>query len=142
MSGIALGSNAIGVVFPAESNHRRSRASTRPPVSTYHRSAAVLLLACAEGRPRSHVALLATGVEVSDDPEVNYFFAGHLAYCGETEAALRYLKLAIDGGYCSFPAIDSDPLFTPLRNSTDFVSTRASAIACRNRFAPMVKTVS
>src|SRR5690348_4575714 len=67
-------------------DHRRSRASRRPPVSTYHRSAAVLLLACAEGRPRSHVALLATGVEVSDDPEVNYFSAGHLAYCGETEA--------------------------------------------------------
>jgi tetratricopeptide (TPR) repeat protein len=98
-----------------------------------------MLLACAQGRPSSEVDVLAKGVEVSDDPEVNYFFAAHLAYCSQPEAAIRYLELAIQGNHCSFPAIDLDPLFDGIRPTPAFARARALAIACRARLEPSAK---
>jgi hypothetical protein len=97
-----------------------------------------MLLACAAHEPESRVKTLATGVEVDDDPEVNYFFAAHLAYCGQTNAALHMLKLAIAGNYCSYPAMDLDPFFDKLRTSPEFARTRASAMACHEKFTTAV----
>jgi hypothetical protein len=64
-----------------------------------------MLLACTRGEPAAEIKSLASKVEVDDDPEVDYLFAGHLAFCGQTEAALKLLKVAIEHNYCSFPAI-------------------------------------
>ena len=55
-----------------------------------------MLLACARGAAPAEIQTLAQNVEIDDDPEMDYMFAGHLAYCGQTEAALRMLKIAID----------------------------------------------
>ncbi len=93
-----------------------------------------MLLACAQHAPSSEIKTLAGGVEVDDDPEVNYFFAGHLAYCGQTEAALRMLKLAVERNYCSYPAMDKDPFFDGLRNNSKFNQIRQAAIACHENF--------
>jgi DNA-binding winged helix-turn-helix (wHTH) protein/TolB-like protein len=93
-----------------------------------------MLLACAQGEPSSEIKALARGVEVDDDPEVNYFFAGHLAYCGQTEAALRMLKLAVERNYCSYPAMDKDPFFNQLRTNPDFNQIRQAAITCHEDF--------
>jgi hypothetical protein len=41
----------------------------------------------------------------------------HLAYCGQTEASLHWLKIAIERHYCSFPALDKDPFFDRLRSN-------------------------
>jgi hypothetical protein len=79
-------------------------------------------------------------VEVSDDPEVNYFFAAHLAYCGQAGASLRFLQLAIDGNHCSYPTMDMDPLFDAIRFSPEFAKTRDAAIACHDRFAAAAKS--
>ena len=56
-----------------------------------------MLLACV-GRPASEIDRLAAGVHSSDDPEANYLFAGHLAYCRQSDEALAMLRRAIEGG--------------------------------------------
>lgn len=94
----------------------------------------VMLQACAQGRPQSEISALASAVQPSDDPEMNYFFSSHLAYCGQTKPALGMLKRAIAGGYCSYPVLDTDPFFAPLRPTPEFAELRSSAIACQNKF--------
>lgn len=93
-----------------------------------------MLLACARHEPESQIRTLAAGVDADDDPEVNYFFAGHLAYCGQTDAALRMLKLAIERNYCSYPTVDRDPFFEKVRTSAQFAEVRAMGIACHENF--------
>lgn len=93
-----------------------------------------MLLACAAGAPEDTVKALATKVEVDDDPEVDYFFAGHLAYCGQSSAALKMLKLAVDHNYCSYPAMDKDPLFDKLRGNAEYQRIRGEAVLCHEDF--------
>lgn len=93
-----------------------------------------MLLACARHEPESQIRSLAAGVEIDDDPEVNYFFAAHLAYCGQTDAAVRMLKLAIERNYCSYPAMDKDPFFNKVRSSPQFSEVRVAGIACHQNF--------
>ncbi len=94
-----------------------------------------MLRACATGAPGTDVAALASAIKPDDDPEVSYLFASHLAYCGQTAAAARMLKAAVDGHYCSYPAVDLDPLFDKVRNSPEFLQVRQAAIACQAAYA-------
>src|SRR5262249_6012453 len=93
-----------------------------------------MLLACARHAPESEIQPLAASVEVDDDPEANYFFAAHLAYCGRAAESLRWLKLAIDGNYCSYPAMDRDPFFDKIRRDPEFVKLRQAGITCHENF--------
>jgi tetratricopeptide (TPR) repeat protein len=93
-----------------------------------------LLLACVGRRSSTEVRTIAAGVRPSEDPEINYLFAGHLSYCKQSDAALAMLRRAIEGGYCSYPAMDTDPFFADLRGTSGFTSIRAAAIACREAF--------
>jgi serine/threonine protein kinase len=98
------------------------------------RASYALLLACAGRRPAAEIATLSHDVHPEADPEVNYFSASHLAYCGQTEAALRMLRRAIEGNYCSYPAMDSDPLFANIRHKPEFAEVRSTAIECQKKF--------
>lgn len=93
-----------------------------------------MLLACARGAPLAEIRSLASKVEVDDDPEVDYFFAGHLAYCGLTEPALRMLQIAIDRHSCSYPAVDNDPFFNGLRRNPQFQRLRNAGMKCHDDF--------
>ena len=93
-----------------------------------------MLLACAAGAPEGTVRALAAKVEADDDPEVDYLFAGHLAYCGQSSAALKMLKLAVDRNYCSYPAMDKDPLFDRLRGNAEYQRIRGEAVLCHEDF--------
>lgn len=93
-----------------------------------------MLLACARGAPPAEIRSLASKVEIDDDPEVNYFFAGHLAYCRQDEAALQMLKIAIERNYCSYPTMDKDPFFDGLRANPQFQKLRLAGMACHNDF--------
>jgi hypothetical protein len=93
-----------------------------------------LLLACVRDRPSDEIDTLARAVRPAEDPESNYLSAVHLAYGGRTEAAGELLRRAIDGNYCSYPAIDSDPLFARLRATPEYADLRAAGLACQNRF--------
>jgi hypothetical protein len=93
-----------------------------------------MLLACARHEPESQIRSLAAGVEIDDDPEVNYFFAGHLAYCGQTNAALRMLNLAIKRNYCSYPAMDKDPFCDKVRTNPEFSNIHAAGVTGHGNF--------
>ncbi|KAA6465216.1 hypothetical protein DYQ86_04530 [Acidobacteria bacterium AB60] len=93
-----------------------------------------MVLACAQRAPQPQIRALAANVKPDDDPEVDYFFAAHLAYCGQTGAALHMLKLAIDRNYCSYPAMDKDPLFDRLRDHPEFMRIRAAGMMCHDYF--------
>jgi tetratricopeptide (TPR) repeat protein len=93
-----------------------------------------MLLACARGDDRAQIAPLAAAVRPDDDPEVSYLFAGHLAYCGQTDAAIRMLQHTVAANYCSWPAIDIDPFFNSIRETAQFAQVRQSAMACQSAF--------
>jgi hypothetical protein len=107
----------------------QERPAIIPPWAGYD-----MLFAFLEHRPERDVAALARKIQPAPDPEVNYFAAAHLAYVGETGLAIPLLKLAIQKGYCAYPAIDSDPLFTAVRERPEFAEIRSDAIACQNTF--------
>ena len=44
------------------------------------------------------------------------------------------LRRAIGGGYCSYPALDTDPFFASLRGTPEFAPIRSAAIACHEGF--------
>jgi hypothetical protein len=75
----------------------------------------------------------------NDDPEVSYSFAAHLAYCGQARPALQMLDSAVRANYCSYPAMDSDPLLANLRGRSEFAEIRSRAIACNRRFLSETK---
>ena len=98
-----------------------------------------MLLACVQHQPAAEVTALAARIPVDDDPEVNYFFAGHLAYCGQTAAALEVLRRAIDGHYCAYPTLNTDPLFAGIRDNPEFDSVRSAAMACKKEFVDSIR---
>jgi serine/threonine protein kinase/TolB-like protein/tetratricopeptide (TPR) repeat protein len=73
-----------------------------------------------------------------NDVEQVHWNAGIFAYVGEHEVALDVLRRAIDGGYCSYPHMDTDPLFAGLRADPEFADgwaeARAVGKACHERF--------
>jgi len=93
-----------------------------------------MLLACVQHKPSREIAAMAAAVQPVDDPEVNYYSAGYLVYCGQTVAAIPFLERSIQGNYCFYPAIDSDPFFTSVRSRPEFAEFRSAAIACQNNF--------
>jgi hypothetical protein len=93
-----------------------------------------MLLACAAHKSAAEIAALASRVKPEDDPETNYFSASHLAYCGQTSAALEMLKQAVQANYCSYPAMDTDPMFASIRSLPEYAEIRTAGIACQNDF--------
>jgi hypothetical protein len=93
-----------------------------------------MLLACVTRRPAGEIQSLARSVKASDDPEVNYFFAAHLAYCGQTAASLDLLRKAIEGRHCSYPAMDHDPLFASVRGTAEWEELHSAAVQCQKTF--------
>ena len=73
-----------------------------------------------------------------NDVEQVHWNAAIFAYAGEHEVGLNVLRRAIDGGYCSYPHMDTDPLFASLRADPEFAEgwaeARAAGKACHERF--------
>jgi eukaryotic-like serine/threonine-protein kinase len=93
-----------------------------------------MLLAYLQHRPAREIAVLASKVQPAPDAEVNYFSAAHLAYTRQADAALAMLKRTVEGGYCSYPALDSDPFLAGLRAKPEFKEVRSAALQCQNAF--------
>ena len=95
-----------------------------------------LVEACLERRPASEIEALAKAAQTFpvSDVERRYTTAEFEALCGRNEAALELLHRAVEGGYCSYPAIDFDPLFASLRHTAEFQGIRSAAIDCQKKF--------
>jgi serine/threonine protein kinase/DNA-binding winged helix-turn-helix (wHTH) protein len=93
-----------------------------------------MLLACVQHKPSMEISAMAAAVQPVDDPEVNYYSAGYLVYCGQANKAIQFLKRSIQGNYCFYPAIDADPFFANVRHQPEFAELRSAAINCQNKF--------
>jgi len=80
------------------------------------------------------VAEVETDPVSSRDPELLYRNAEVLAFCQQNDAALRELKRAIQGKYCSYPAMDNDPLFGAIRQRPEFAELRSAGMECQQSF--------
>jgi DNA-binding winged helix-turn-helix (wHTH) protein/tetratricopeptide (TPR) repeat protein len=76
--------------------------------------------------------------ELNGDPEAPYAVAPMLVYCGRPQDALRFVERAVDGSFCSYPALDLDPIWAGLRSDPEFQRIRVKAIACHEKFRRMV----
>jgi predicted Ser/Thr protein kinase/TolB-like protein len=99
------------------------------------------LYAYLEHRPAEELHRMAAEMKPVHDPEMNYFAGAHLAYAGETEPALTMLRAAIGSGYCSYPAMDSDPLWGKVRGSGEFQALRSAGMDCRSQFLAQKKAI-
>jgi tetratricopeptide (TPR) repeat protein len=79
--------------------------------------------------------------EKAGDPEAQYSVAPMLQYCGRPQDALRFIERSVDMSFCSFPAVDLDPVWAPLRSDPEFRRIRGKAMACQERFRRSVEAV-
>lgn len=68
------------------------------------------------------------------DPEPMYMVGASIADCGYLDIAVTFLRAAVEHNYCSYPAMDNDPLLASVRKLPEFAAIRAEGIACQNRF--------
>jgi DNA-binding winged helix-turn-helix (wHTH) protein/tetratricopeptide (TPR) repeat protein len=80
--------------------------------------------------------------QTAADPETPYAVAPMLLYCGRTEDALRFVERSVDMTFCSYPAVDLDPIWTPVRGTAEFQRIRDKAQACHERFREAVAAVN
>jgi len=97
-----------------------------------------LLRACLNHVPetelRQAVAPVETEPIAAHDPELFYQNAELLAFCGQGDGALRLLAKAIRGGHCSYPSMDNDPSFDPIRQRPEFGALRQAGVQCQEQF--------
>jgi DNA-binding winged helix-turn-helix (wHTH) protein/TolB-like protein len=87
-----------------------------------------------EGEVSKAAAEVETDPRYSRDAEELYRNAEALSLCGQPDAALRQLRKTIKGKYCSYPAMEKDPLFDPIRQRPEFGELRRAGIACQQNF--------
>lgn len=87
-----------------------------------------------EAELRKAAAALEAEPRSARDPETLYVNAAVLSFSGQAEAALRQLRKAIQGNYCSYPAMDQDPLFDPIRQRPEFAALHQAAVQCQQNF--------
>ena len=96
------------------------------------------LSACLARRPPSADGPLPVDVReefaTGRDSEPRFNVASRVAFCGDRESALHLLRKAVEGNYCSYPAMDRDPLFDSIRKTPEFAEIRRAAMACHQRF--------
>jgi TolB-like protein/predicted Ser/Thr protein kinase len=112
----------------AEAREAVKRMSSAPH---YHKD---LLQACLLG-PASELDKIAHEDEVGQptdpDPELSYYQASILAYCGKKEAALHMLQTAVETNYCAYSNMLSDPLWAKLRSDPKFDEVLTAAHQCQ-----------
>jgi serine/threonine protein kinase/TolB-like protein/tetratricopeptide (TPR) repeat protein len=84
---------------------------------------------CDEAARTIEAAALA-GVDV----EPRYSVGALLAYCGRRDAAFRLLRNAVQHHYCSYTALQKDPLLATLRGTPEFSGLLTAARSCQESF--------
>jgi len=68
------------------------------------------------------------------DPENRFLFASDMAFCGEREIALHVLKTSVEGHYCAYQALQSDPLLVSIRGTPEYNNLLSAAKQCQDNF--------
>ena len=77
----------------------------------------------------------ATPLSFADpDPENRYWDATLIAACGKQDIALRLIRSAIEGHYCAYSALQTDPMMASLRSTPEFPGLLSAAKECQNNF--------
>ena len=80
-----------------------------------------------------------TAVLTEADPETRYYQGAAMAYCGETDEAIRLINSAIWQNYCAVSALQSDPLLATLRRTAAFPQLLTAAQQCQTKVLESVK---
>ncbi len=95
------------------------------------------LQACLENRAAETDKLGAaaeTTLLPEQDSELKYYHGSILAYCGQREVALKFLRRAVEENYCAYTALQTDPLLAKMRGSAEFNQMLAAASECQKKF--------
>jgi TolB-like protein len=76
----------------------------------------------------------ATALSAERDPEMKYYQASILAFCGQREMAIALLRSAIEQNYCASSALQADPLWARVRGTPEFAELQSLANQCQERF--------
>ena len=125
---------AMTSIFLREGKLSQARDAVKklPPLPRFNRA----LLEAAVGL-RNQQALdqisseLVTTLPGKGDPETLYQTGSILAFAGEDQAALRMIRSAIEGNYCSYSALRNDPLLATLRAKPDYKGLLEAARSCQ-----------
>jgi serine/threonine protein kinase/tetratricopeptide (TPR) repeat protein len=120
---------------------REKEAFEGRPATTPEWAGFPFLIAYLQHGPADEIAKMAAEMQPVHDPEMNYFAGAHFSYAHQIKPALNLLRAAIDHGYCSFQAMDTDSLWANVRGDTEFGELRASAKACRDAFLEQRRAV-
>jgi TolB-like protein len=118
----------------AEGNVAEARANARnmAKASSYHRD---LMEACTAPQKPADLAKIVRENEASvmmePDAEAWYRVGELMAYCGQSEPALRLLKAAVQQNYCAYSALLDDPLLKDLRKETAFNEVLTASSKCQ-----------
>jgi DNA-binding winged helix-turn-helix (wHTH) protein/TolB-like protein len=97
-----------------------------------------LLMTCLDSRKTPRLSAVAPQSEAvalaTFDPEPRYFMGAVLAYCGAKEDALRLLRSTVAQKYCSYEALQADPLVAKLRGTPGFDQLLSAANQCQSEF--------
>ncbi len=122
----------LGQGKPAEALQALQRASDSPL------SGRDLLQACIDSPQSKKCDEAAQRIEATAlagvDVEPRYSAGALLAYSGRKEAAVRLLRNAIEHHYCSYTALQKDPLLAKLRETPDFRRLLTAAKSCEDAF--------
>jgi tetratricopeptide (TPR) repeat protein len=121
-------------VYLAAGNGAQARESAKnvAKAPAYHRD---LVVACTQAQHPADMDRIVRDAETSvltePDPEAWYHVAALMAYCGQKDAALHLLKLAVQQNYCAYSALLSDPLLKDLRKDTAFNEVLTAGSKCQ-----------
>jgi serine/threonine protein kinase len=119
----------------AEGNVTEARADAKNMAKApfYHRE---LMEACTAAQRPADMARIVRDAEssvmIEPDAEAWYHVGALMAYCGQSEPALRLLKAAVQQNYCAYAALLDDPLLKDLRKETTFNQVLTSGSNCQS----------
>jgi eukaryotic-like serine/threonine-protein kinase len=110
----------------------RADAKNMAKAPYYHRD---LMEACTAPQRPSDLSRIVreaeSSVMIEPDAEAWYHVGALMAYCGQSEPALRLLKAAVQQNYCAYSALLDDPLLKNLRKETAFNEVLTAASNCQ-----------
>jgi tetratricopeptide (TPR) repeat protein len=74
------------------------------------------------------------GFFADPDPENKYWDGALMAACGKPDITLHLIKSAIEGRYCAYNALQTDPLLATLRSTPEFSQLLSAAKQCQDNF--------